>query len=128
MKTAVRLAQCVPTAGAPRRSYTPGGPLFAMRPLKFQGVQFSKGDVLPVAQMTKERHRRLWVSGLASHAVRGPFDRKPKAKPAPAVVDFDVSDAAPVSTVTVLHVSPDEIVSVETPAQRDQRRSSKPKR
>lgn len=51
-----------------RRAYEPGGPLYAMRPLRFNGVDYAKGDALPVAEMTPAKHVTLWRSGKASHA------------------------------------------------------------
>jgi hypothetical protein len=73
-----------------KRNYVPGGPLYARRPLKFRGVSYRKGDALPVVEMTKVRHHRLWISGLANHEPHGPFDKVKAEKvttaapPAPA--------------------------------------------
>jgi hypothetical protein len=67
-----------------------------MRPLKFQGVQYVKGDALPVEKMDRARHWKLWTSGLASHTTRGPFDkRKAKAPEAEGVLLEDAPADAP---------------------------------
>lgn len=63
-----------------RRTYVPGAPLFAQRPLKFRGVSYMKHDALPIEVMSKVRHHRLWISGLASHDKFGPFDKRKAAR------------------------------------------------
>lgn len=46
--------------------------------MKFLGVEYKRGDALPVEKMSKHKHWELWTCGKADHLKRGPFD-KPKA-------------------------------------------------
>lgn len=64
-----------------RRAYKPGAALYAQRPVKFRGVQYAHHDELPVDQMSAEKHRNFWLSGIASHEKYGPFDKRRIARP-----------------------------------------------
>lgn len=110
-----------------RRNYVPGAPLFAQRPLKFRGVPYQKHDALPIAEMSKVRHHRLWMSGLASHEKHGPFDKRKAKAAAPegfaAGGSFTVPQAA-TEPVPFTQEHPGERVHVETPVQQSKRRRS----
>lgn len=82
-----------------RRDYVPGGPLFATRPIKFHGTTYAKRAVLPVAEMSKVRHHRLWLSGLASHTQHGPFDKPP---PAPTALPAATVQPGPFPSIVVV--------------------------
>lgn len=126
-----------------RRAYEPGGPLYAMRPLRFNGVDYAKGAALPVEEMTPAKHVTLWRSGKASHA-RPPgrvastasIGAAPSASPAPspsapppgarASAEPAPQEArAPLDDQAggqLFRKSPSETVHVETPRQQHERR------
>lgn len=131
-------SQAYPRGGAPRRTYTPGAPLFAKMAMKFLGVEYKRGDVLPVESMSKHKHWELWTCGKADHSPFGPFD---KVKPAVVEqaagnasdqVDAEGSEPAAAESaeptqaeaVETHDVTPGETVEVETPKQKRSRRAA----
>lgn len=62
----LRESEAYPRAGMPRRDYVKGGPLRATRPMKFAGVEYARGALLPVDKMTPHKHWELWHCGKAT--------------------------------------------------------------
>lgn len=110
-----------------RRAYEPGGPLYAMRPLRFNGVDYAKGAALPVGEMTPAKHVTLWRSGKASHA-RPPGSRIASPAPSPPAPPPSAEQAPqaaraplPSQGEQLFSKSPEPPVRFETPAQAAQR-------
>lgn len=93
-----------PRAGSPVRKYEKGGPLFARQAMKFCGVEYVRGQELPVALMTDAKHYELWVCGKADHSLSGPFDRRPTASTVTA--DSDALTEAELEKLTAPAVVP----------------------
>jgi hypothetical protein len=57
--------------------------------MKFGGVDYKRGDVLPVERMSKHKHWELWTCGKADHLSRGPFDKRKAAAATVPALDPD---------------------------------------
>jgi hypothetical protein len=122
-------SKAYPRGGAPKRSYVAGAPLFAKMAMRFLGVEYKRGDALPVEKMSQHKHWELWLCGKADHSTHGPFD-KVKAAPVAAEVKTEVavSEGAVVEVVEgeatgreSAVAAPAAVEVVETPKQRQRR-------
>lgn len=104
--------------------------------MRFCGVEYKRGDALPVEQMSKHKHWELWMCGKADHLPYGPFDKRKAVAPDAVAIEPEAQEPEAVETasdapadlespedskIETLDVTPGESVHVRTPQQRKRR-------